>query len=165
MGARTRLSLIKSVARAGFLAWRTNYLAKPTLTNFPTGVSCRLIIECVRNGGWFSRIDSFLSQPLVHVRYAAPIRSLWNGWKLGFSSSSAQHQDDRQQQTGSTVAENGGAIPDAEPTQEPQEQLTADQLREALAIAQESLKDERKKARHIFLQCAVFPHGIVIYNE
>ena len=95
-------------------------------------------------------------QGVSQLRPISSTRSLWNGWKLGFSSSSAAQQEDKQQAKageaaaagGQTAAAEGGAAEGEAAAAAEQPQATAEELQAALAECQASLEAEAKKVSH-----------------
>ena len=86
---------------------------------------------------------------------SALTRSAWSGWKLGFSSSSPQAQEDKQGAEGGAAAAAGQEA--APPGEQPEaETATPEELRAALAACQEETVTERKKVRGVWLILNVF---------
>jgi hypothetical protein len=96
-----------------------------------------------------SHSHTLLPSPQVspHLRPVVPVRQLWNGWKLGFSSSTAAQQDDKTTE-GKPAAEGAAAAGEEQQQGEGEaqaEHTTPEELQAALAQCQESLEAERKK--------------------
>jgi hypothetical protein len=95
-----------------------------------------------------SIIFPFLQQGSAQLRPAVPVRSLWNGWRSGFSSSSAVNQEEKDD--GKTPAAAGAEAAAAEgaPTDEETEQkYTPEELQAALNECVENLEAEKKKVK------------------
>lgn len=84
-------------------------------------------------------------QGAAHLRPAAPVRTLWNGWKSGFSSSSAAQQGEKEDGKTETPPADDGTGEGASPDEETEQKYTTEELQAALNACVENLEAEKKK--------------------
>lgn len=154
MATRRALSLVASLAKSGdhqlFAAYGSRYAPSSSLST----VSIMPGTDPLRSHPCDDLSSNHLTQPrlppqaILPATQTIPSRGLWNGWKLGFSSSSATPQEDTKQQNqeaaqgaaGGDAA--GAASAEGEPSEAP---MSPEELQAALASVQDSLNAERKQ--------------------
>lgn len=111
----------------------------------------------------------FFQQGAAYLRPTVPVRTLWNSWKSGFSSSSAAQEGGKEDGknekpptevgSGAATAEATGAEAGASAEQETQQEYTTEELQAALNECVENLEAEKKKVRTKILRIRTLFYG------
>jgi len=171
MAARRGINLVPSLLRAADLSLQRAAFSRSIFPGISNEVSLHgtwLIsldhlvcgfVKCLPCMSSLSHIFSYLpflicQQGAAYLRPAVPVRTLWNSWKSGFSSSSAAQEggkEDGKSETPSTDDGSGAATAEAggeagaSAEQETQQEYTTEELQAALNECVENLEAEKKK--------------------